>query len=87
MTSPASRPLPATSTPSLASATPGQRRRVVATDGPVAAELAREGVLPGTLLTVISRTPLGGPVVVRASGARLAISADVAARIRLGPPE
>lgn len=87
MTTPASRPTPATQALTLATAPPGQRLRVVATDGPIAAELAREGILPGTLLTVVSRTPLGGPMVVQASGTRLAISADVASRVRLGLPE
>jgi Fe2+ transport system protein FeoA len=46
---------------------------------PAAAQLAREGLLPGATIEVASRTPLGGPVVVVLGRARLAISADVAA--------
>jgi Fe2+ transport system protein FeoA len=83
MTSQSSRPPPARLAGSLASAMPGESRQVVSADEPLAAELAREGILPGTILAVISRTPLGGPLVVEAGRARLAISADVAARIRV----
>jgi Fe2+ transport system protein FeoA len=83
MTSPASQPLSAGAAASLASAAPGESRQVLSADAPLAAELAREGILPGTILAVISRTPLGGPLVVEAGRARLAISADVAARIRV----
>jgi Fe2+ transport system protein FeoA len=54
----------------------------VATVDPVHAdELAREGVLPGAILEVAARTPLGGPVVVALGRVRLALSADVAAAV------
>jgi Fe2+ transport system protein FeoA len=59
----------------------GWRRRVVAVEGTARAELEREGVLPGSVVVVTARTPLGGPVVVELGRARLALSADVAAQI------
>jgi Fe2+ transport system protein FeoA len=55
--------------------------RVVAIDRADAAELAREGILPGSVVTVASRTPLGGPIVVRLGRSRLAIAAAIAARV------
>ena len=66
----------------LASARVGSRLRVAAVDGARAEELAREGVLPGVVLEVASRTPLGGPVIVALGRVRLALSAEVAAAIR-----
>jgi Fe2+ transport system protein FeoA len=78
MTRPASRP-----TIPLVRATAGQSWLVAATDPSIAAELAREGVLPGTSLTIVTRAPVGGPLVVAIGRARLAISADVAARVEV----
>jgi Fe2+ transport system protein FeoA len=64
---------------------PGDRRTVASIDGPAADELAREGILPGVEVAVVSRAPLRGPFVVDLGGARLAISADVAAQVRTSP--
>ena len=58
---------------------------VLAIDGPERAELEREGLIAGRVVTVRTRTPLGGPIVVELGRARLALSADVAARIRTAP--
>ncbi|MEO5964706.1 MAG: FeoA family protein [Candidatus Limnocylindrales bacterium] len=70
---------------SLAHVPVGWRRRVVAVDEPARAELEREGLLPGTVVVVTSRTPLGGPVVVELGRARLALSASVAAQVGTAP--
>lgn len=54
---------------------------MVGVTGSGRAELEREGVLPGSILEVVARTPLGGPVVVELGRTRLALSADVARQI------
>lgn len=59
----------------------GERRSVVSVEGPGRAELEREGLVPGRVIVVLARTPLGGPVVVQLGRARLALSADVAAKV------
>jgi len=59
----------------------GGRRTVLAVDGPARAELEREGVLPGSVVTVAARTPLGGPLIVELGRARLALAASVAAQV------
>jgi Fe2+ transport system protein FeoA len=59
----------------------GSRLHVTAVDPAHANELAREGVLPGAVLGVASRTPLGGPVIVVLGRVRLALSAEVARAI------
>ncbi len=59
----------------------GWRRVVVTVDGPDREELGREGVLPGCVVVVAARTPLGGPVVVELGRARVALSAAVAAQV------
>lgn len=64
----------------LSALRPGQRRTVARVIGELD-ELAREGVLPGTELTVVSRVMPGGPVVVQAGRSRLAIAADLAAHV------
>ncbi len=69
----------------VATMRPGDRLTVSSIDGPAADELAREGVLPGVEIALVSRAPLGGPFVVDVGGARLAISADVAVQVRPGP--
>jgi len=63
----------------------GWRRVIEAVDGPDRAELEREGVLPGSVVVVTARTPLGGPVVVELGRARLALSARVAAQVVTRP--
>ena len=69
----------------LARADPGVRVRVVGVWAGDATELAREGLLPGSLVTVATRIPMGGPVVVKVGRARLALAAAVAGRIVVEP--
>ncbi|HEY5629130.1 MAG TPA: FeoA family protein [Candidatus Limnocylindrales bacterium] len=73
---------PGPSRPTLASLRVGSRLRVSEVDGGHAQELLREGVLPGAIVRVASRTPLGGPVIIVLGRSRLALSADVAASVR-----
>ncbi len=63
----------------------GWRRVIEGVDGPDRAELEREGILPGSVVVVTARTPLGGPVVVELGRARLALSAKVAAQVATRP--
>ncbi len=70
---------------SLAHAPIGWRRRIVEVAEAVRAELEREGLLPGAIVVVTARTPLGGPVVVELGRARLALSASVAAHVATEP--
>ena len=65
----------------LVDAPSGRSVRVVSVDPAVAAELAREGLLPGVILSVASRAPLGGPLVTNLGRTRLALAAGVAARV------
>ncbi len=69
----------------LSMAPVGWRRVITSIDGPDRAELEREGVLPGSVVVVAARTPLGGPVVVELGRARLALSAKVAAQVETQP--
>lgn len=64
----------------------GERRSVVSVEGPGRAELEREGLMAGSVIVVLARTPLGGPVVVQLGRARLALSADVAAKVSTVAP-
>lgn len=70
---------------SLARAPIGWRRRVVEVGEAARAELELEGLLPGAIVVVTARTPLGGPVVVELGRARLALSAGVAAQVGTEP--
>jgi Fe2+ transport system protein FeoA len=65
----------------LAESAVGQRLSVVGVTGSGRTELEREGVLPGSVVVVVARTPLGGPVVVELGRTRLALSADVARQV------
>lgn len=76
---------PAAPSCSLASLSVGHALRVEQVEPAHADELAREGLLPGAMLRVVSRTPLGGPVIVALGRARLALSADVADGVRGEP--
>lgn len=69
----------------LSSVPVGGRRLVVAVGGPARTELEREGVLPGSVVVVVGRTPIGGPLIVRLGRARIALSADVAAQVATRP--
>jgi oxygen-dependent protoporphyrinogen oxidase len=59
----------------------GLSARVVAIDGEHHADLALEGVLPGTTVVVSSRSPLGGPLVVGIGRARVAVARSVASQV------
>jgi Fe2+ transport system protein FeoA len=61
----------------------GQSARVVAIDGEHHADLALEGVLPGTTVVVSSRSPLGGPLVVGIGRARVAVARSVASQVEV----
>jgi Fe2+ transport system protein FeoA len=63
----------------------GWRRVITQVDGPDRTELQREGVLPGSVIVVTARTPLGGPLVVELGRARLALSARVAEQVATRP--
>ena len=65
----------------MAAARVGARLRVVAVAPAHADELLREGLLPGSVVEVASRTPLGGPVILVLGRVRIALSAQVAADI------
>lgn len=65
----------------LSRVVPGQPRAIERVTGAARAELEREGMLPGSVVVVAARTPLGGPVVVELGRSRLALSADVAAQV------
>jgi Fe2+ transport system protein FeoA len=69
----------------LSTAQPGERLCVTSVGAVHADELVREGILPGAVVQVASRTPLGGPVIVCLGRVRLALSADVAAAV-VGEP-
>jgi Fe2+ transport system protein FeoA len=56
----------------------GEHRVVIAVGDPVRAELQHEGLLPGCVVVVRTRTPLGGPLVVELGRTRIALSVDVA---------
>jgi Fe2+ transport system protein FeoA len=63
----------------------GWRRVIDGIHGPDRAELEREGILPGSVVVVTARTPLGGPVIVEVGRARIALSAAVAAQVATRP--
>ena len=69
----------------LSQAPVGWRRVITLVDGPDRSELEREGVLPGSVVVVTARTPLGGPLVVELGRARIALSARVAAQVSTRP--
>ena len=85
VTPPPADPADARASVSLARAPIGWRRRIVDVAETVRAELEREGLLPGAMVVVTARTPLGGPVVVELGRARLALSASVAAHVATEP--
>ncbi|HEX7498188.1 MAG TPA: FeoA family protein [Candidatus Limnocylindrales bacterium] len=61
--------------------------RVVAIDAACLASLAPEGVDVGVQLSVERRLALGGPVIVRLGGARLALSRSLARGVFVEPFE
>ena len=61
--------------------------RVVAIDAACRASLAPEGVDVGVQLSIERRLALGGPVIVRLGGARLALSRSLARGVFVEPLE
>ena len=59
----------------------GERRVIVSLSGSSRDELEQEGLLPGSVVVVRTRTPLGGPIIVELGRTRLALSTDVAQRV------
>ena len=59
----------------------GRPAWVVSIEGDHDADLALEGLLPGTAIAVASRSPLGGPLVVGIGRARVAVARSVASRV------
>lgn len=49
------------------------------------ARLARLGIVPGAEVEVISRAPVGGPVLVQVNGARVALGRGVARKVVVAP--
>lgn len=76
-TRPVAAPVPPACVP-LSRAPIGEHRVVIAVDDPVRDELQHEGLQPGTVVMVRTRTPLGGPLVVELGRTRIALSVDVA---------
>jgi Fe2+ transport system protein FeoA len=76
-TRPVAAPIPLVCAP-LSRVPIGEHRIVIAVDDPVRSELQHEGLLPGSIVVVRTRTPLGGPLVVELGRARIALSVDVA---------
>lgn len=72
--------------PRLATATRGADLLVAGVEPWAAPELALEGILPGAVLRVAARTPLGGPVIVEVGRVRVAVAAALAAAVTVGAP-
>lgn len=72
---------PVAATVPLSRVLAGERRVIVSLSGSSRDELEREGLLPGSVVVVRTRTPLGGPIVVELGRTRLALSMDVARRV------
>ena len=70
---------------SLAQVPVGWRRRIISVEDSARHELEREGILPGAVVVVTARTPIGGPVIVELGRARLALSAAVARLVATEP--
>lgn len=49
------------------------------------ARLARLGIVPGAEVVVVSRAPVGGPVLVEVNGARVALGRGVARKVVVEP--
>jgi ferrous iron transport protein A len=66
---------------------PGHRARVVRIEGGrgLVARLTRLGVVPGAEVKVVSRAPVGGPVLVEVNGAQVALGRGVARKVVVDP--
>jgi len=49
------------------------------------ARLSRLGIVPGVEVKVVSRAPVGGPVLVEVNGARVALGRGVARKVVVEP--
>jgi oxygen-dependent protoporphyrinogen oxidase len=78
-------PVPARRRLTLDALPVGREARVVSIEGDHDADLALEGVLPGTAIAVSSRSPFGGPLVVGVGRSRVAVARSVASRISVEP--
>ncbi len=69
----------------LDSLAPGQQGAVVALRGPeaVTTKLAEAGFVPGALITLVRRAPLGSPLEVAVDGARFTLRAEDASAVLL----
>jgi len=70
--------VPVAATIPLSRVAVGAPRMVVEVADRVRDDLEHEGLFPGTVVVVSTRTPLGGPVIVGLGGTRIALSMDVA---------
>ncbi len=66
---------------------PGHKARVVRIEGGrgLVTRLSRLGIVPGAEVTVVSRAPVGGPVLVEVNGARVALGRGVARKVVVRP--
>ncbi len=71
----------------LERAVPGRPLRVADIRGghEIRSRLATLGVLPGVVLQVVVKGPLGGPVLVEVDGSRLAIGRGLARQVLVEP--
>lgn len=76
-----------TTTFDLGSLTPGDVAEVVRVDGAdaLAHRLEAHGLWPGTVVSVVRRAPLGGPLQLRLRGFRLALRQSEAQRVLVRP--
>ncbi len=51
----------------------------------VRSRLATMGLLPGVILSVLRRGPLGGPVLIEVGGSRIALGRGVARKVLVEP--
>jgi Fe2+ transport system protein FeoA len=70
---------------SLASLGCGDAAVVIEIAPSLAGELGREGIRPGSTMSVLARAPLGGALVVGLGRARIAVARPVAAGVLVRP--
>lgn len=83
--SPAHRHLEVNAPLPLSQAPVGWRRVITGVDGPDQPELEGHGLVPGGVVVVAARTPLGGPLVVELEGSRVRLTAPLAAQVATRP--
>jgi Fe2+ transport system protein FeoA len=76
---------PAPTELALADLPAGVTARIVAVEPHDAHRLAVHGLRPGTEVCVATDAPFGGPRIVRAGGARIAVARPIARGIRVSP--